>query len=173
VPRPSDRIDTGLLNAFPDPVILLNIEREVVFANSAAIEMLDNRFENRDLAQSFQYPDVLEAADAVLAGEASQEVNISLPVPVPRNLNVRIIRYAEPASEDGAIALMVFHDVSSETLAEQMRQDFVANLSHELRSPIASLIGFIETLRGPAQDDAKARERFLSIMGMNRNVWPA
>jgi len=165
VPRPSDRIDTGLLNAFPDPVILLNIEREVVFANSAAIEMLDNRFENRDLAQSFQYPDVLEAADAVLAGEASQEVNISLPVPVPRNLNVRIIRYAEPASEDGAIALMVFHDVSSETLAEQMRQDFVANLSHELRSPIASLIGFIETLRGPAQDDAKARERFLSIMG--------
>ena len=42
-----------------------------------------------------------------------------------------------------------------------MRADFVANASHELRTPLASLRGFVETLQGPAQDDAQARERFL------------
>ncbi len=45
-----------------------------------------------------------------------------------------------------------------------MRSDFVANVSHELRSPLTSLLGFIETLRGPAKDDAKANVRFLELM---------
>jgi two-component system phosphate regulon sensor histidine kinase PhoR len=45
-----------------------------------------------------------------------------------------------------------------------MRADFVANASHELRTPLAALSGFIETLQGPAREDAKARERFLVIM---------
>jgi two-component system phosphate regulon sensor histidine kinase PhoR len=45
-----------------------------------------------------------------------------------------------------------------------MRADFIASASHELRTPIASLLGFIETLRGPAKEDVEARERFLGIM---------
>jgi two-component system phosphate regulon sensor histidine kinase PhoR len=45
-----------------------------------------------------------------------------------------------------------------------MRADFVANASHELRTPLAALSGFIDTLQGPARDDAAARERFLAIM---------
>ena len=45
-----------------------------------------------------------------------------------------------------------------------MRRDFVANVSHELRTPLTAIMGFIETLRGPARDDADARDRFLGIM---------
>jgi two-component system phosphate regulon sensor histidine kinase PhoR len=45
-----------------------------------------------------------------------------------------------------------------------MRADFVANVSHELRTPLSALLGFTETLRGPARDDAVARDRFLGIM---------
>jgi two-component system phosphate regulon sensor histidine kinase PhoR len=45
-----------------------------------------------------------------------------------------------------------------------MRRNFIANVSHELRTPLTAVMGFIETLRGPARDDAKARERFLDIM---------
>ena len=48
--------------------------------------------------------------------------------------------------------------------ADQMRADFVANASHELRTPLSTLSGFIETLMGPAKDDAEAREKFLAIM---------
>jgi two-component system, OmpR family, phosphate regulon sensor histidine kinase PhoR len=159
-----DNFNAHLLEAFPDPVVLLNRAREVVFANQAAHEVLEANYNDRDLAQSFPVPDVLAAAEAVVNGEAIREVDISLSVPVPRNLKIRIVSIADAMAE-GAVALMVFQDISSETLAEQMRQDFVANVSHELRSPIASLIGIIETLQGPAKDDPEGRERFLSIMG--------
>jgi two-component system phosphate regulon sensor histidine kinase PhoR len=45
-----------------------------------------------------------------------------------------------------------------------MRADFVANVSHELRTPLSAILGFTETLRGPARDDPVARDRFLGIM---------
>jgi two-component system phosphate regulon sensor histidine kinase PhoR len=47
---------------------------------------------------------------------------------------------------------------------EEMRADFVANASHELRTPLAALSGFIDTLRGAAQNDPAAQEKFLPIM---------
>ena len=68
------------------------------------------------------------------------------------------------AAADGSLALIVLHDTTALRRAERMRADFVANASHELKTPIAGIMGFIETLRGPARDDAAARERFLGIM---------
>ncbi|MFN7143835.1 MAG: histidine kinase dimerization/phospho-acceptor domain-containing protein, partial [Myxococcota bacterium] len=77
-------------------------------------------------------------------------------------------RYTTPASEttyrmvacrlqpvgpvDGV--LVSFLDISHVEEAEQMRRDFIANVSHELRSPLTVLSGFIETLQGSARDDA-------------------
>ena len=63
------------------------------------------------------------------------------------------------------------HDMTATRNAEQMRSDFVANVSHELRSPLSSLVGFIETLRGAARDDEAARDRFLDIM--DESKWMA
>src|SRR5205085_6064122 len=62
------------------------------------------------------------------------------------------------------LLLLAFHDLTPLRRVEQMRADFVANASHELRTPLAALSGFIDTLQGPARDDASARERFLAIM---------
>ena len=47
--------------------------------------------------------------------------------------------------------LLAFQDLSALTQMDQMRRDFVANVSHELRTPLTALLGFIETLRGPAR----------------------
>ena len=60
--------------------------------------------------------------------------------------------------------LLTFRDLTPIRQVEEMRVDFVANASHELRTPLAALSGFIETLKGPARNDAAARERFLDIM---------
>jgi two-component system phosphate regulon sensor histidine kinase PhoR len=71
-----------------------------------------------------------------------------------------------PASADSHAprVVLVLRDETRAKRAEQSRADFVANATHELRSPLAALIGFIETLRGPASGDATARDRFLGIM---------
>jgi two-component system phosphate regulon sensor histidine kinase PhoR len=60
--------------------------------------------------------------------------------------------------------VLVFEDQSETRRIDRMRADFIANASHELRTPLASIAGFIETLRGPARNDAAAREQFLPIM---------
>jgi two-component system phosphate regulon sensor histidine kinase PhoR len=62
------------------------------------------------------------------------------------------------------VALVTLHDLTAVKRAEQMRVDFVANASHELRTPLSALLGFIETIQGPAADDPEAQTRFLAIM---------
>jgi two-component system, OmpR family, phosphate regulon sensor histidine kinase PhoR len=154
----------AIIAAVPDPLILLDQRRRIVRVNAAAANFVGALSPPRDLASALRNPTLLAAADAVLRGEVSRVVEFSLTVPVERQLRARFARIDQPSS-DGAVAVLSLHDVTELKRAEQMRADFIANASHELRTPLATLTGFIETLRGPARDDAEARERFLAIMG--------
>ena len=60
--------------------------------------------------------------------------------------------------------MLAMRDITYLKSADQMRQDFVANVSHELRSPISSLVGIIETLQGSASKDPVSQKKFLKIM---------
>jgi two-component system phosphate regulon sensor histidine kinase PhoR len=85
-------------------------------------------------------------------------------VPVERLFDVCVAPLAAPDGEVVA-TLITLRDQTEARRVERLRVDFIANASHELRTPLASLVGFIETLQGSAHDDAKARDRFLAIMG--------
>jgi two-component system phosphate regulon sensor histidine kinase PhoR len=117
------------------------------------------------LAAALRNPTLLAAADAVLRGAPAQSVEFGVSVPVARQLEARFARIPQGGPTlDGAAAVLTLHDVTALRRAEQMRADFIANAGHELKTPLATLIGFIETLLGPAREDAEARERFLGIM---------
>lgn len=60
--------------------------------------------------------------------------------------------------------LLVFHDITEIKKLEQMRKDFVANVSHELKTPVTSIKGFTETLLDGAMNDQDALQAFLSII---------
>ncbi|HTQ34178.1 MAG TPA: ATP-binding protein [Stellaceae bacterium] len=149
--------------AIPDPQILLDAQRRIVRANPAAIEFVGVVSEASDLAGRLRNPTVLAAAAAVLANGEPRVVEFTLSVPVERVMQARIARVEDPSTE-GIAAIVTLHDITALKVAEQMRADFVANAGHELKTPLASLVGFIETLLGAARDDAVARERFLGIM---------
>ncbi len=159
------RLDAAeaVIAGVPDPLILLDAQRRIVRASAASVELIGVVSEARDLAASLRNPAVLAAADAVLRGETARVVEFSLMVPVERWLSARFARINGP-SLDGAVAVLTLHDITALKRSEQMRADFIANAGHELKTPLASLTGFVETLRGPARDDAVARERFLGIM---------
>ena len=162
---PARAVTVGdILEGVPDPVILLNGARSIVAANRSARDVLAVGRLGGDLALSLRHPDVLAAVDTVTAGAPSITEEITLPVPVPRTFTLHAARLPDPGDLAGPRVILVLHDETRARRAEQSRADFVANASHELRSPLSALIGFIETLRGPASDDADARERFLGIM---------
>ena len=65
---------------------------------------------------------------------------------------------------DEKVAFVTLRDLTPLKEAKTMRSDFVANVSHEIRSPLTTISGFIETLQGPAGDDIDKRSKFLSVV---------
>jgi two-component system phosphate regulon sensor histidine kinase PhoR len=111
----------------------------------------------------------------VLQGGPAQSVDYSQPVPVEHNYTAFITPFEADTYGAGGLSeasrrrrarsvLVVLRDVTEARRVEDMRVDFVAFASHELKTPLASLSGFIDTLRGHAKDDPEAQARFLEIM---------
>lgn len=156
--------EANIMDGLADPVILLDEKRQVVDANLAARNLLGEQALGQNLAKSLNAPGIIKAVDKVLAGEQAMRDEIAIPSPVSRTYEMSVWDLQPRASEKASWAMLVLHDITLAKKADQMRVDFISNVSHELRSPLSSLVSFIETLRGPARDDPQAQERFLSIM---------
>lgn len=160
----------AVLDALPEPVLLIGADRRIEMANPAAVDLLGTGLEGAQALAHLRQPEtvaVLEAGFARLANPDAPTGPLEARKVVTNASSEIIYRLtvAPLAPGSGAPGLIVsFHDISHVEEAEQQRRDFVANVSHEMRSPLTVLAGFIETLRGPARDDPAARENFLSIM---------
>jgi two-component system phosphate regulon sensor histidine kinase PhoR len=152
-----------ILDGLPDPLIAVDRARRISQINARARALFGVDGTERNVAVVLRQPQLLAALDAALQRRQSATVELVLSGKVERILQAHVAPLSDDS--DGKVAaLMVFHDVTALRRSEQMRGDFVANASHELKTPISTLIGFIETLRGPARDDKDAHERFLKIM---------
>ncbi len=159
-----DRLPLAVLDHLPDPVILVDAHRNIMAVNKAALYLLDAPRVGQDLAMSIRHPEILAAVDAAMNGEAPRDLQATLPGSPPRNVAVHAESIVEDHNPEGIAAVIVIADVTAAKRSERMRADFVANASHELRSPLSAIIGFLETVSDTARDDADARERFVEIM---------
>ena len=163
------RANEAIVERLPDLLLILGRDGSVRRANAAARAEL-----GADMAAVVRHPGLRAAIEQAYATGAAQSVEVTLPVPVRRDMQATVL-VLEPPLADGGHAIAILSDRTRERAVERMRADFIANASHELRTPLASLIGFIETLRGPAADDPPAQRRFLGIMAeqaerMNRLI---
>ncbi len=152
-----------ILNGLTQAAFVIDGQRRVVMANAAAVERFGNGFEGQDFVRAVRHPDCLTAIGDVLGGAERARAVIMVETPVRAMLEVTVSSLGADSGDD-ARAVVSITDVSHVREAEQMRSDFVANVSHELRSPLTALSGFIETLKGSARDDEAARARFLDLM---------
>ena len=156
----------AVVAGMPDPAVLLDRAGRVLHLNAAAAQLAPALRKN-ELAQfALRSPEIITALREAIATSEVRRATYLDHVPVDRWMELTITPVPVPTLFGGAdkCMLMTFHDQTPLRRVEEMRADFVANASHELRTPLAALSGFIDTLQGPAKDDAKARERFLGIM---------
>lgn len=143
---------------------MLDSNRVVLRDNMAARALLGDSLVGRDLASVLRNPNVLRAVDSILQGRADiLDVEFSFQVPVERHFSARIAGVESSPSQPIAAAIAL-NDLTEMKRAQQLRSDFVANASHELRTPISVLLGGLQTLRGPARNDPKAQEEFVTVM---------
>ena len=156
----------AIVGGMPDPAVLLDSVGRVIHLNAAAAQLAPALRKN-ELAQfALRSPEIIGALREAIATAEIRRATYLDHVPIDRWMELIVTPVSAPTLFGGAdtCMLMTFHDQTPLRRAEEMRADFVANASHELRTPLAALSGFIDTLQGPAKNDAKARERFLDIM---------
>ncbi len=114
-------------------------------------DVLDDKSIHKVVQETFLYEDKMIGAITLSIKEDKHHIEV---VGAPVINDVRELK--------GTV--LVFHDITDLKRVEQMRKDFVANVSHELKTPITSIRGFTETLLDGAMDEEKLRKQFLDII---------
>ncbi len=156
-----DRQST-ILAGMNEGVLALDDKQHVLFANSAAGNMLGfvpDQAEHRSLLEVVRSHDLYEIAQRAIATELLAESEIEWQSDTLRTLDVN----ATPLPGDPSPGVvLVLHDVTEIKRLEGLRQQFVANVSHELKTPLSSIKAYTETLLNGALNDPENAHRFLS-----------
>ena len=155
----------NVVMSFPFPVLIVDPNRKLVCANDKVREMFPRASEGVDLALVTRDPALLDVVRRTLSHNKAGECELRIGHSPARTFKA----YASPivsAHDKRAVdgVTLSFIEITDSLEAERMYAAFVANVSHELRSPLTTLISAVDTLTGPAADDPSATKRFLNLM---------
>jgi len=157
-------LSAAILGSMVEGVAVVNAGERLVFANPgfASILGLDvPPVAGSSLLEVVRQTELIGAVRRVLAGEPRVESEI-----VTGTLRQHYFAATVASVREGETsgAVIVLHDITDLRKLERIRRDFVANVSHEFRTPLTAIQGFAETLIGGAIDDPQNRGRFLAII---------
>jgi two-component system phosphate regulon sensor histidine kinase PhoR len=154
------------VDAMTEGVMLLNAGGRITLANRAFSRMIgsDRELPGKTTLDIFRNPELETAIKAVLSGGHPRVVEI-----IPGAGRVVGAHIAGVPNPFGGVesAVVVLHDLTEIRKAERMRRDFVANVSHEFKTPLTAIRGYTETLLGGALQDPKIAAEFLHIVERN------
>ena len=181
-----------ILRSMVEGVAVIDAQERVVFSNRAFSEILNLdpvAIEGRPVIEAVRNSDLVSLIRGALRGEEGLRSDIAMGIvqlrsfsvsaaPIPaleENLGanaagitaISMFGVPEPlprARQKVAGAVVVLHDVTEVRRLERVRQDFVANVSHEFKTPLTAIQGFAETLLAGALDDPANNRRFLEII---------
>ncbi|MFZ1108615.1 MAG: ATP-binding protein [Rhodomicrobium sp.] len=157
-------VAASVIEGLPEPAIILARDGAILSSNAKAEELFGALRPGSHISSALRSPQVLDAVADCGPENKQQTVGFSDRVPIERHM-AATVSWLQPKADDEPGILVFLRDLTEQRRLDQLRSDFIANASHEIKTPLASLIGFIETLQGAARDDEAARERFLPIMG--------
>ena len=156
----------AVLSSMVEGVLALDTQQRIISMNHAAGRMLDcdpKTASGKTIQETIRNTDFHDFASMAFQSESPVEEELVLSGRHERFFKVRgmTLRDAE-AKRMGS--LVVLNDMTQVTKLENMRRDFVANVSHEIKTPITAIKGFVETLLDGALDDRENAMRFLEII---------
>lgn len=157
----SDQRQSAVLGGMVEGVIAIDRRQRIQLANPAAGRLFGfsaSVVQGRPLIEVIRDNSLHEAARQVLASREPQRLELKWEVGPARSLEVAITPFP---GEGNKGAVLVLHDNTELRRLETIRQEFMANVSHELKTPLSSIMAYTETLLGGAIDDHEHREQFL------------
>ncbi|MGH9717087.1 MAG: HAMP domain-containing sensor histidine kinase [Candidatus Acidiferrales bacterium] len=174
---------SAILRSMVEGVAVIDAREKIVFANHAFsnILTLDNSaIEGRAVIEVLRNSDLLGLIRRALQGEEGLAADIVMGIVQQRSFSVTAtpvraldgnlparsgaVLSSPPTADKPSGAVVVLHDVTELRRLERVRQDFVANVSHEFKTPLTAIQGFAETLLAGAIDDPENSHRFLGII---------
>ena len=159
-----------ILGGMLDGALILDQDHTVTFANVTANENFSRGHSmiGRRLEAFIESIDVLETLDRLKSGESSEKTEFALQVNGSSKVfEVTTGMLSAIRPDDNDVFLLLFRDVTEIKRAELMRKDFVANASHELRTPTTMIRGFAETLVEDSSLPEAQRIAFLEKIAKN------
>ncbi len=156
-----------ILSGMVEGVVAFDAEQRILFANDRAAQLLEFSSEHavgRKLWELIRQRAVQEAALRGLNGDGPYREELDWRGESDKSLAVYIARLPVPAGA-GAVqggAVMVLHDISELRRLERLRREFVANVSHELKTPLANIKSSVEVLLDGAAEEPTTRGMFLA-----------
>lgn len=154
----------AILKSISNGIIVVDSEENIMLVNQAAIDLMElpSNYEGRLLRMNFRNEQLREKIVQMIYSAEEEVIQTEID-------NIWYKIKVDPVRIEGKENLVIgniinIEDVTQRVRLEQMRRDFVANVTHELKTPLTSINGFVETLREYEEIDREKRRRFLDII---------
>jgi two-component system phosphate regulon sensor histidine kinase PhoR len=151
-------------------VLVINKQNRIEFLNRSLKEILGNEgitdILDKTPLEAFRNIELQDALDLFRdsGGPVLREISLGQEAPIILDVTISAV-HGLPEEEQKT--MMVFHDVTRLKKLEKIREDFVANVTHEIKTPLTAIIGFIETLEQGAINEEATAKKFLNIISEN------
>lgn len=157
----------AILSSVVNGIIAVDSNENILFINPKAQQMLnieEGDIVGKHLLEVIRNNKIDEMIKGILENRSLTENEIIINYPSERIFRLYSNAIKHPDSEDMIGIIIIIQDVTEIKKLEKMRSEFVANVSHELKTPLTSIKGFVETLKAGAIEDNDTAIRFLNII---------
>ena len=156
----------AILSSMIEGVLAVDSAGHIVSINKAAAELLDidaSKSQGLSIEEAIRNPQLQEYIKNTFENKRQTETDYFVLNESGRFLQLQGSALTDNEGKNNG-AVLVLHDITRTRHLEEVRRDFVANVSHELKTPVTSIKGFVETLLDGAVNDSQEARRFLEII---------
>ena len=153
-----------IINQIDDLILIVDKFKNIKFFNNSAKKKFGENNLNKHVATLLRVPDLLQNIDLVLSKKETITMDLELSSPSFQFFKVYLFSGPTSYVDDPDSVVLFLKDLTDIIKAQRFKSDFVANVSHELKTPLVSIKGFLETISGHAKDDLEAQKKFIPIM---------